>query len=67
MAYTKAGAQAVQRYTQKNYDQIKFVVKKGQRDRIKEYCTANGESLNAYIVRLIEEDMSAHGTQFQEE
>ena len=61
MAYTKAGSKAVQKYTHNNYDQIRITVKKGQRELIKSAAAARGESTNAYIVRLITEDMQAHG------
>lgn len=41
----------------KAYDQLRIVVRKGQREIIKAYAEANGESLNGYINRLISEDM----------
>ena len=41
----------------KKYDQVRLNVLKGQKDQIKQYAEANGESLNGYINRLIAEDM----------
>lgn len=41
----------------KAYDQLRVIVHKGQKDQIKAYAEANGESLNGYINRLIAEDM----------
>ena len=35
MAYTEAVNKAVQKYSAKSYDQIKVLVKKGKRDKIK--------------------------------
>lgn len=54
---TEAQKKANQKYNAKAYDQIKTVVPKGQREIIKTYAEANGESLNGYINRLIAEDM----------
>lgn len=54
---TEAQKKANQKYNAKAYDQIKTVVPKGQREIIKAYAEANGESLNGYINRLIAEDM----------
>ena len=39
------------------YDRIAVVVPKGQKDAIKARAESQGESVNAYIWRLIQEDM----------
>lgn len=57
MAYTKAGSKAVQKYSAKTYDQIKVLIKKGQRNIIKNHATSQGESLNGFILRAINECM----------
>ena len=57
MAYTEAVNKAVQKYSAKSYDQIKVLVKKGKRDKIKAYAKSKGMSLNRYINKLISEDM----------
>lgn len=48
------------RYNAKAYDRLAITVRKGQRDIIKAYAEKKGESLNAYINRLISEDMEKH-------
>ena len=55
MAYTQAGNKAVQRYNKKNYDDLRIRVKKGEGDVIKEHAKAQGESLNAFVNRAINE------------
>ena len=60
MAISKAQSASVQKYTAKHYDQVKFMVKKGKRDEIKAYAAKNGESVNGYLNRLIQEDMEKH-------
>lgn len=42
----------------KTYDRINLVVPKGKKDIIKEYAEANGESVNAFINRAINEAMN---------
>ena len=44
-------------YNAKAYDRIALSVKKGRRDAIRAHAAANGESINGYINRLIDEDM----------
>ena len=39
------------------YDRINFTVPKGQKEAIKARAESQGESVNAYIWRLIQEDM----------
>lgn len=39
------------------YDRINLTVPKGKRDEIKAHAESRGESVNAYIWRLIQEDM----------
>ena len=41
-----------------NRDRITLLVKAGDKEKIKDYAKANGESLNGYINRLIKEDMN---------
>ena len=58
---SKSDTRAKNKYNAKNYDRLAISVRKGQRDKIKAYAEKNGESLNAYINRLIAEDMQKHG------
>lgn len=39
------------------YDRINLTVPKGKKDEIKARAESQGESVNAYIWRLIQEDM----------
>ena len=39
------------------YDRINLTVPKGDKDKIKAHAQSKGESVNAYINRLIQEDM----------
>lgn len=59
MAYTPAGSKSVRKYTAKNYDQVKLLVKKGQREVIKSHATKQGYSTNAYINQLIAKDIGS--------
>lgn len=45
------------KWNAKAYDQLRVNVYKGQREQIKAYAEAKGLSLNAYINKLISEDM----------
>ncbi len=44
-------------YNAKAYDRIGLMLPKGYKDRVSEYAKANGESVNGYIKRLIDEDI----------
>lgn len=57
MATTKAQQQAVHRYVKKAYDRLELTVPKGEKEKIKACAAAQGETVNAYIWRLIQEDM----------
>lgn len=39
------------------YDRINLTVPKGKKEVIKDHAEANGESVNGYINRLIDEDI----------
>ena len=60
---TEARKRANEKYNAKAYDQMKIIVKKGQKDIIKSYAESRGMSLNGYINSLIREDMQAHGAE----
>ncbi len=59
MPITEAKKRANERFNAKTYDQIKVVVKKGDRDKIKAYAESKELSLNSYITTLIEKDMDS--------
>ncbi len=54
---SQARIDANARYNAKAYKQLMIRVKTGQDEIIKAYAESNGESLNGYINRLIEQDM----------
>lgn len=58
MPTTKAQQKAVAKYMKENYDEIKILVKKGKKDEIKARALAKGESVNAFINRIIEEALA---------
>ncbi len=57
MALSEARKKANQKYNEKAYDQVKILVKKGEREVIKARAEELGLSLNAYINKLIHEDL----------
>ena len=57
MAVSKAQQKAVSKYMKENYDEIKVRVPKGSKEAIKAHAEKQGESVNAFISRAIEEAM----------
>ena len=53
----KTSSAVKNRYNDKAYDRINLVVPKGKKEEIKAFAEANGESVNAFINRAIEETM----------
>ena len=58
MAVSKAQQKAVAKYMAENYDEIKVRVPKGKKDKIKAHAEKNGESLNGFVNRAVDETMS---------
>lgn len=56
--YSDAQKEATARYNKKAYDRIDLVVKKGQRQVIKDFAASQGKSLNRFILDAIEYQMS---------
>ena len=56
--YYDSQKEATARYNRKTYDRINIIVKKGQRQIIKDYAAAQGKSLNRFICDLIEAEMN---------
>lgn len=52
---SKAQQKAVQKYVKNNYDRVVVTFPKGKRKLIKEYALSHGESMNAFIVRAVNE------------
>lgn len=57
----KTSAEAKNRYNKKAYDRIELVVPKGQKEVIKAHAESQGESLNGFINRLINEAIKKEG------
>ena len=55
MPVSKAQQKAVSKYMKENYDEIKARIPKGQKEIIKTHAEAQGESLNGFINRAINE------------
>lgn len=53
MAVSEARKRANEKYTKKAYDDLKLRVKKGEKEKIKEYAESQGKSLNGFINELI--------------
>lgn len=57
MTATKAQQRAVNKYMKENYDEIKVRTDKGKKEKIKAHAESQGESVNAFINRAIDETM----------
>ena len=57
MAVSKAQQRAVNKYVKSNYDEVKLRMHKGKKDVIQAHAAQQGESVNAYINRAIDEAM----------
>ena len=55
----KATTTAKNKWNAQAYDQLRVLVKKGQKEQIANYATSKGLSLNGYINKLIADDMGA--------
>lgn len=58
MKYSDAQKEATARYNKKAYDRINVIVKKGQRQIIKDFAARQGKSLNRFICDAIEYQMN---------
>ena len=52
-----AQQKAVNKYMKSNYDRVNLVMPKGKKDIIQAHAAQQGESVNAYINRAIDEAM----------
>jgi hypothetical protein len=55
MPTTKAGQRAVNKYMKNNYDRLNINVLKGRKDELKQYAVESGLSLNAFIMKAVDE------------
>ena len=54
---SKAQQKAVNKYVKNNYDRINVTFAKGPKEEIKAHAESHGESVNAFIVRAVNEAM----------
>lgn len=57
MAISDAQRRAVAKYNAANYDRVELRLEKGKKDVAKAHAETQGESLNAFINRAINETM----------
>ena len=53
MKYSDAQKEATARYNKKTYERIDIVVKKGQRQILKDYAASQGKSLNRFVLDAV--------------
>lgn len=61
MPASKAQQKAVAKYMKNNYDNFQLRMTKGKKEKIKAHAESNGESLNGFINRAIDETMERDG------
>ena len=61
MAVSKAQQKAVNKYMAANYDRINLTVPKGKKETIQAHAEAQGESVNGFINRAIDRQISQDG------
>lgn len=57
--YYDSQKEATARYNKKAYDRINVIVKKGQRQIIKDFAASQGKSLNRFILDAVEKEMNS--------
>lgn len=64
MTVSKAQQKAVHKYVREKYDRVEVTLPKGKKAEVKAHADAQGESVNGFISRAIDEtmerDQSAH-------
>ena len=56
--YYDSQKEATARYNKKAYDRINIIVKKGQRDIIKDFAAKQGKSLNRFVLDAVEAEIN---------
>lgn len=54
---SKAQQKAVNKYMKENYDRVNLTLPKGKKAQVQTHAKAQGESLNHFIARAIDETM----------
>lgn len=55
--YTEAQAKAAKKYLKESVEDVRIRVPKGQKAIIKDHAEKQGESMNAFVIRAIDETM----------
>ena len=55
--YTEAQAKAAKKYLKESVEDVRIRVPKGQKAIIKSHAEKQGESMNAFVIRVIDEAM----------
>ena len=58
--YNEKSKKATMKYIKNNLEEVRFRVKKGDKERYKEHAQKRGKSLTALIVELLERDIEEH-------
>lgn len=64
---SKSKISANNRYVESNYERFTFRVKKGEKDEIKAYANASGQSVNSWMYEAIREKMQRQDAEYAEE
>lgn len=59
--YNEKSKKATMKYIKNNLEEVRFRVKKGDKERYKAHAQKRGKSLTALIVELLERDIEEHG------
>lgn len=65
MPVSKAQQKAVHKYIKANYDRQEITMPKGKKDAVKAHAEAQGESVNAFINRAIDETIERDNDKVQ--
>ncbi len=63
---SKSQQKATHKYIKKTYDRVELLMPKGKRERVRQFAAENGESVNSFVNRLIDEAMAQKEKQSQE-
>ena len=58
--YNESSKRATLKYIKENLEEVRFRVKKGEKDRYKAHAEKRGKSLTALIVDLLERDIKEY-------
>lgn len=58
MAYTESMQRAIKKYEAEKVERLTFRVPKGKKEIIQEFASKNGESVNAFLNRAVDEAMA---------